>query len=523
MGPSSPSSSPPPWATPQTAQALLASIVESSEDAIVSKTLEGRITSWNRGAERLFGFTAAEAIGQPITIVIPEELRGEERAILQRLRQGERIEHYETVRQRKDGRRIEISLTISPLRDAAGTIFGASKVARDIGAQKEAERALIDADRRKDEFLALLAHELRNPLGPIRHAVNIIRSQPATAAELEWAVNIIDRQTAHMTRLVDDLLDVSRITRGRIELRRERVDVGAVLRNAVEANRAMIEKSGHHLTMDLPLAEPLYVDGDAARLTQVFANLIDNAAKYTDPGGRITVGARRDGPTVTIGVTDSGIGIPAEEMPRVFEMFTQASQPLERSKGGLGVGLALVERLVRLHGGTVTARSEGPGKGSEFIVQLPNAGQRSPVAPERAVVERPALDHRCRILVVDDNHDAADSLAMLLRLSGHDVRTAHDGPEAVAALSAFQPDVALLDLGMPGMTGYELAGAIRRQPNGRDIVLVAVTGWGQEDYRHKSKEAGFDHHLTKPVEFDVLQAVLKQVTSCLPEGRLAAR
>lgn len=443
--------------------------------------------------------------------------------ILARIRSGERIQHFETIRQTKDGHRIDISLTISPVRDNAGHIVGASKVARDIRAQKQAERALGEADRRKDEFLALLAHELRNPLGPIRHAVNIVRAKPVSASELEWAISIIDRQATHMTRLVDDLLDVSRITRGRIDLRMERVDVTTVLHSAIEASRTLMEKGGHHLTVDLA-QEPLFVDADAARLMQVVTNLLDNSARYTDPGGHIALSARREGPDIAIRVTDDGIGIAPDVLPRVFDMFTQAGLPLERSKGGLGVGLALVDRIVKLHGGTVTARSEGPGTGSEFTIRLPAAPKLQLAGREPAGrAERPKDAVKCRVLVVDDNQDSADSLAMLLRLSGHDVRTAHEGQEAVTAAGTFEPDLALLDLGMPTMTGYEVARRIRQQHGGGDIVLIALTGWGQEEYRRRSKEAGFDHHLTKPVEVEVLQQILADTAKCVRERRLAAR
>ncbi|MGH8720894.1 MAG: PAS domain-containing sensor histidine kinase, partial [Burkholderiales bacterium] len=326
---------------------MLAAIVQSSDDAIISKTLDGVITSWNDGAERLFGFTAVEAIGREITIIIPPELRGEEQEILERLRRGERIAHFETVRQTKHGERLDISLTISPVRDASGKIVGASKVARDSRAQKQVARSLREADRRKDEFLALLAHELRNPLGPIRHAVGLARAEPCTPETLDWALGIIDRQASFMARLVDDLLDVSRVTRGRIDLRMARVDLAVVVRNAVDASRTLLEQRGHRLTLDLP-AGPLYVEGDAERLTQVVANLLDNSAKYTDAGGHIALSVRREGPDAALRVTDDGIGIAPDILPRIFDLFTQATLPLERSSGGLGVGLALVDRLVKL-------------------------------------------------------------------------------------------------------------------------------------------------------------------------------
>jgi PAS domain S-box-containing protein len=501
---------------------LLAAIVESSEDAIVSKTLQGIITSWNKGAERLFGYTAEEAIGKSVTMLIPADRQDEERMILARIRQGERVSHYETVRQAKDGRLLDISLTISPIRDDADNIVGASKVARDIHAQKDAERALQDADRRKDEFLALLAHELRNPVGPIRHAVNVLRAKAPSPSELQWATSIIDRQAEHMSRLVDDLLDVSRITRGTIELRRERVDLAAVVKGAVEATGGSIDRAGHRLTATLP-AEPLYVEGDQTRLIQIVGNLLDNASKYTDPGGRISVSAEREGDLALIRVRDNGIGIAPNQLPHIFDMFMQAGYALERSQGGLGVGLALVERLVNLHGGTVTAVSEGEGTGSEFTIRLPIAARSQERASRSAPAPAGETNQHCRVLVVDDNQDSADSLAMLLRLMGHEVRTAHDGLEAVAAAAAFQPNVAILDIGLPKLNGYEVAKRVRALPRGRDVVLVALTGWGQDEHRRQSQEAGFDHHLTKPVEIEVLQRLLAETQSCLPERRLATR
>jgi PAS domain S-box-containing protein len=502
-------------------RALLAAIVESSDDAIASKTLDGIITSWNSGAQRLFGYTPAEAIGRSIKMLIPDDRQGEEEMILSRLRRGERIEHYETIRATKDGRLIDVSVTISPLRDAAGEVIGASKVARDITLQKRVRRELEEADERKNEFLALLAHELRNPLGPIRHAVKILRARTPSPDELQWATSIIDRQTEHMTRLVADLLDVSRITRGTIELRRERVDVATVLKAAVEASNALIERSRHQLKVSYPAA-PLFVDGDATRLNQIVTNLLDNAAKYTDPGGHIWLSADREGETAVINVKDTGIGIPSELLPRIFDMFTQAGVSLDRAQGGLGVGLALVERLVRLHGGTVSAHSSGVGKGSQFTIRLPLSQAQKTPAPERRE-EGVRTAERCRILVVDDNVDSVDSLAMLLGMMGHEVETASDGESAVAVAERFRPDVAILDIGLPKVNGYDLARQIRARPWATDIVLVALTGWGQETHRRRSAESGFNHHLTKPVEFDVLQQILSAADACLPKRNVAAR
>jgi len=484
--------------------------------AIVSKTLDGIVTSWNKGAERLFGWAAEEIIGRPITTIIPSDRQDEEGMILGRLRRGERTVHLETVRVTKDRRPVDVSVTIAPIRDAAGEIVGASKVAREISLQKRVQRDLEEAGARRNEFLALLAHQLRNPLGPIRHAVTILRARTPSPEELRWATGIIDRQTEHMTRLVDDLLDVARITRGTIELRRERVDVAGLMKGAVEATSAIMKRFYHHLTVSLP-TQPLFVEGDVTRLTQVVTNLLDNAAKHTDSGGRIWLSAERDGDSALIRVKDTGIGIPSEALPRIFELFSEGEASIERSEGGLGLGLSLVERLVKLHGGTVTAHSDGAGRGSEFIVRLPLAHEQRPageVRPEGA----PESRSHCRVLVVDDNEDSVESLAMLLRMLGHEVETAKDAEGGLAALDTFRPNVAILDIGLPKVTGYDLAKQIRERPWGKGVVLVALTGWGQKQHRKRSTEAGFDHHLTKPVEFDVLQQILAAAEACLPKA-----
>jgi CheY-like chemotaxis protein len=316
-----------------------------------------------------------------------------------------------------------------------------------------------------------------------------------------------------MTRLVDDLLDVARITRGTIELRRERVDVANILKAAVEATSARIERSRHQLRVSPP-AHPLFVEGDSTRLTQIVANLLDNAAKYTDPGGRLWLSAEQEGDDAVIRVKDSGIGIPPEMLPRIFDMFTQSALALERSQGGLGVGLSLVERLVKLHGGTVTAYSGGEGQGSQFTIRLPALPAPRPRLAESEPSSASATTHRCRVLVVDDNEDSVDSLAMLLRMLGHEVATANDGESGSGVAEQFRPDVAILDIGLPKVNGYDLAKQIREKPWARDIVLVALTGWGQEQHRRRSAESGFHHHLTKPVELDVLQQILATAEHC---------
>jgi PAS domain S-box-containing protein len=504
------------------ARAHLAAIVESSDDAIVSKTLQGIIRSWNRAAERLFGYSAEEAVGQPITLIIPPERVEEESEILRKLRRGERVDHFETVRVAKDGRRLDVALTISPIRDANGVIVGASKVARDISDRKayeeaqqrtigqleRAEKALREADRRKDEFLALLAHELRNPLAPIRYAVAMARKEGRSDTERLQAQAIIGRQVEHMGRLLDDLLDVSRITRGTLTLRRSSVDLASVVTAAQESARPLVESRGHTLSVKLP-REPLRLMADPVRLAQVLANLLINAAKYTDRGGRIELQATREGGELAVAVRDNGIGISAEMMPRIFTLFAQASPAIERSEGGLGIGLSLVRGLVELHGGTVSAHSRGAGHGSEFVVRLPigNVEDTGDAAETR---RRPrARSKPLRLLVADDNRDSAESCAALLQAWGHEVSVAHTGREAFEMACRLKPDALLLDIGMPELNGYQLAEQIRGTRWGRDAMLIAITGWGQEQDRQRALAAGFDQHLTKPVDPDGLDTLLQ--------------
>ena len=510
----------------ESARAHLAAIVQSSDDAVVSKNLDGVIRSWNRAAERLFGYTAEEAVGQPITLIVPPERVPEEQEILTKLRRGERIDHFETVRRAKSGRRIHVALTISPIRNARGVIVGASKIARDIsqrkayeqaqrramGELKRAEEALREADRRKDEFLAVLAHELRNPLAPIRYAVAMARKEGRSEAERAQAQAIIERQVAHMSRLLDDLLDVSRITRGTLMLRRSPVDLAAIVASAQEAGRPLMEARGHSLKVKLP-EKPTQLVADPVRLAQVLANLLINAAKYTDTGGRIELDARRDGGQLVIAVRDNGIGISKAMMPRVFTLFAQDSPALERSEGGLGIGLSLVRGLVELHGGTVTAHSEGVGQGSEFTVRLPLGDPGSGADVEEARAPLSAAARPLRLLVADDNRDSAATCAAFLEASGHNVSIAHTGREAFDLACRVQPDALLLDIGMPELNGYQLAERIRRTPWGRRALLIAITGWGQEQDRQRALAAGFDRHLTKPIDPNGLEALLQRAAA----------
>ncbi|HET6164101.1 MAG TPA: PAS domain S-box protein [Planctomycetota bacterium] len=788
-------------------ESRLATIVQCSDDAIISKSLDGTVRSWNTGAERIFGYTAEEMIGRSILLLIPADRTREEAEIVARMARGERIDHYETVRIAKGGRRLHVSISVSPIRDAAGRVVGASKIARDVTAQREAEQArrqseeqfrqladalpqivwsarpdgvleycndrwfefvgakrgdpgaqswrpilhpddllrsmevwdgcirsgnlfqieyrfrdrrtggyrwflarafpmrdddgrivrwigtctdiddtkateertrfladasgelavltdyrttlqkvaglsvpyfadwcavdvqeadgsirrvavahrdparvalahelfrrhppqpgdahgvarvlrsgesewvpfipdalqaapvqdeeqarmarelglksyictplrsrrgtlgaltfataesgrvfdandvaaaedlasraaiaidnahllatLKESDRRKDEFLAMLAHELRNPLAPIRNSVQIFRAHGMPVPDLQWATEVIDRQVRQMTRLVDDLLDVSRITRGRIELRRQPVDLAEVVASAVEASRPLIDKRRHELTVTIP-AQPIRLDADPTRLAQVLSNLLNNAAKYMDPCGRIGLAASQEGGDVVISVRDTGIGIKKEVLPRIFDMFMQGDPGSEQSEGGLGIGLTLVRRLVELHGGSVEARSDGLGKGSEFRVRIPAAGAAEGATARRPEVQAASAAPR-RILVVDDNHDAADTLRLLLKKTGNEVNTAHDGIEAVDVAESFRPEIVLLDLGLPKLSGYEAARRIRAQAGGDEMVLVALTGWGHEEDRRRSLEAGFDVHMTKPVEFTALRRLV---------------
>jgi signal transduction histidine kinase/DNA-binding response OmpR family regulator len=368
-------------------------------------------------------------------------------------------------------------------------------------------RDVQDSDRRKNEFLAMLAHELRNPLAPIRSAVQIMRLIGPDVPDLHWARDVIERQVQHMVRLVDDLLDLSRITRGKITLQMETVDVATVVDRAVETCRPLMDARKHELTVSLA-AEPLWVQGDAARLAQVLGNLLNNAAKYTEEGGHVWLTVAREGQEVTVRVRDTGVGIPAEMLAYIFDLFTQIDRSLDRSQGGLGIGLTLVRRLVELHKGSVQAFSGGPNQGSEFIVRLPLISKHQALGPSANGAHKSA-DRcvPCRILVVDDNVDGANSLAKLLGMSGHDVQVAYDGPTAINAATTHLPDLILLDIGLPGMDGYEVAKQLRQQSGMQNVPLVAVSGYAREEDRARSRQAGFNHHLVKPLDPHTLPAL----------------
>ncbi|HEU4870028.1 MAG TPA: PAS domain S-box protein, partial [Pyrinomonadaceae bacterium] len=493
---------------------LFAAIVESSNDAIISKSLEGIIQSWNAAAERLFGFTAEEAVGQHISIVIPPDRLAEEDQIITSLKAGIRIEHFETERVRKDGQRLIVSLTISPIKDDSGNVVGASKIVRDVTERNrladDLQRLAADllaADRRKNEFLATLAHELRNPLAPMSNMLEVVKRSGDDGKVLKQAHETFERQLNQMVRLVDDLLDWNRITYDRLELRRSEVELSSVLQQAIEVARPLIDAADQDLIVELP-TEPVYLNADRARLAQVFGNLLNNSCKYTASNGTITLSAKRVDDEVLVSVKDNGAGIPPDKIDSIFDMFMQVDRSSERSQGGLGIGLTLVRRLVVMHGGSIEARSEGEGRGSEFIVRLP--------VIHKPAVSEPALDTTSessterRVLIVDDNRDSADSLAMLLEITGNKTFQAHDGVEALDAIERHRPEVVLLDIGLPKLDGHEVCRRVREQPWGKNIVIIALTGWGQEDDRRKSEEAGFNGHLVKPVDYENLVSLLAE-------------
>lgn len=618
----------------------LAAIVEHSDDAVMGMDLEGNITDWNRGAERMYGYAAGEILGQHVSILLPQERENEEPAIIARIRRGEHVQHYETARMHKDGTLIDVSLSISPIRDDQHTITGISKIARDVTTQramareierateqlklvadhmpvavtrcsmdlryiwvskgyldwvgleqhevdgrpirevlgekaygtiepylqrvmagerveyearleprsrplcwinatyvpvrdpdtgqdgwiavitditrrKELEAALQEADRHKDHFLATLAHELRGPLAPLKNGLSLLEMAEGDQEMIDTTRGMMERQMDHLVRLVDDLMDLNRISRGKIQLKREKVTLAEVVATATEANRPAMEQAGH--TLDLQLeADGIVVDGDPARLTQVFVNLLHNATKYTPSGGRIVLRLERDTRTneAVISVTDNGIGIEPEALSKVFEMFAQTDKAQKiQAGGGLGIGLNIVQRLVQMHGGSVAAHSEGDGKGSRFTVRLPiDSAPDGADAPTPTATQTNAPSARKRkILVVDDNEDASLTMSMILTKLGHEVLTAGDGMQALIVGEAFGPDIIFMDIGMPQMDGYEACRRMRTTAWAKGATIIALSGWGQEEDRRLSEEAGFDRHVVKPIDGSTLRNILKEL------------
>jgi PAS domain S-box-containing protein len=508
----------------------------TAEYAIFMLDPGGHVLTWNFGAERLKGYEAKEIIGHHFSRFYPQEAidRGWPTYELEQALEVGRFED-EGWRIRKDGAQFWANVVITSLRDQNGRHLGFSKITRDMTERKRAEEsarrlaeeraarlvaeentrlyeALRETERRKDEFLATLAHELRNPLAPIRNALQILKVPHLDAASAERSRDMIERQVQQLVRLVDDLLDVSRVMQGKLTLRKEPVELASIVSRAVETAQPLIQAQGQDLAVSLP-NESLKVEVDTVRLSQVVGNLLTNAAKYTNRNGRISLSAWREADEAVLLVKDTGIGIAPDMLPHVFELFVQADQSSTKSLGGLGIGLTLVKNLVELHGGTVTAHSAGLGTGCEFAVRLPVALQETKESAKTPPVSAPSLAPGLRVLVVDDNRDAALSLAMLLRLLGHDVQTAHDGHEALQLLKGSVPDLVFLDIGMPEMDGYEVARRIRGTPGLSNVVLAALTGWGQQEDRRRSAEAGFDHHLIKPVEADILGNLLSRLAA----------
>lgn len=513
-------------------------LVDGTKDyAIFLLDPDGDIMTWNAGARRFTQYEAHEIIGQHFSRFYPQEAlqRNWPQFELETARKNGQFEE-EGWRIRKDGSRFWASVVITALYGPKGEIRGFSKVTRDMTERKEAEaalrlaqedlerriiertRQLADAnkkleaeDQRKDEFLAILAHELRNPLAAIRNSVQLLDMPTLGQNDLQELKGILDRQVQVLVRLVDDLLDVSRVMRGKTELHPQSIDLADIVHRAVETVKPLIDSRHHQLTVDLG-SEPLNLEADPVRLAQVVVNLLTNAAKYTDSNGRLAITAIKEGQTIVLRISDNGIGIAPEVLPKIFDLFVQADHRTSKAEGGLGIGLTLVKDLVRMHNGTVTASSEGLGRGTTMEVRLPvQAGLKPPAtsaSPASASDEKP-VSHK--LLVVDDNRDGAITLATLLRLEGHDVRVAYSGEEALRIIGEYRPSMVFLDLGMPVIDGYELARRIRQRPELADVVLTALTGWGQEQDRLRTTEAGFDYHFTKPMELSVLRELIQDL------------
>jgi PAS domain S-box-containing protein len=480
-------------------------LVEGVKDyAIFGLTPEGMVASWNAGAQAMKGYEASEIIGRHFSAFYPPDAvaRRWPDHELKMARATGRFED-EGFRVRKDGSRFWANVVITALYDHKGQLRGFGKVTRDLTVRKQVEE-LQRGERRMNEFLAMLGHELRNPLSPLQSALDILDMKPTDAAAIDWARKVFGRQVRHLSRLVDDLLDVSRITSGKVSLRSENVDLARLVDETVDAMRPQIQTRRHLLDVDVPDAA-IIVRGDSTRLAQIVTNLVSNAAKYTPDSGHIRVSLEREHDFATLTVADDGMGIPPQLLPQIFDLFVQGDRALDRKEGGLGIGLTLVKHLAELHGGTVAAASMGLREGSQFVVRLPLRGEQ-PAQQTGAGTPSIAAEH-FRVLVVEDNPDVARSLGMLIEILGHRVELADDGETALATALTFLPQLVVLDIGLPGMNGYDLARAMRAQPLLRNAMLVACTGYGQEDDRRRVQEAGFDLHLVKPVHVSDLEKI----------------
>jgi PAS domain S-box-containing protein len=495
-------------------RAWLEVTLSSIGDAVITTDMRGNVTFLNPIGESMTGWTLADASGVPLArifnIVNEETRQPVANPVIRVLQEGSIVGlANHSVLIAKDGTEVAIEDSAAPIRDASGAVSGAVMVFRDVSARRRAEIALRDADRRKDEFIAVLAHELRNPLAPIRQAALISKAPAATEAQKRWSHDVIERQVQYMSLLLDDLLDISRVTRGTLVLRMQPTELISVVNQAIETARPVIDAKRHVLSIDLP-HQPVQITADPLRIAQVLSNLLTNAAKYTDPEGHIRLSAACESDQLVIRVIDSGVGINPDNLPRIFEMFSQLHPTMDRSEGGLGIGLALARGLVELHGGKIEARSAGLSHGSEFVVHLPLRMLPDSRLLKPDIAAKAARTTRRRVLVADDNRDSAETLAMLLRVEGHEVMIAHDGSAALAAFGGFAPDIVLLDIGMPGPNGYEVARQIRQSRSGAETTLIAITGWGQESDKERAFAAGFDHHLTKPVDTGQLSELLER-------------
>jgi PAS domain S-box-containing protein len=504
---------------------LLAAIIDSSDDAIVSKDLRSTVTSWNRGAERIFGWTAAEMIGQSITRIIPPDRQAEEPAIIERLARGERIDHFETVRVRKDGTKVDVSLTISPVRRPDGVIVGASKIARDITQQKQALRKLSEAnqqlaraDRMKVEFISTLSHELRTPLTSIVGWLQILRDNP-TPEELAQGFEVIERNIRVQSQLINDLLDMSRIETGKLTLDLQKTDLPSVLEAAMESVRPSAEAKRVRLTSAFGNINGV-VMADRNRIQQIAWNLLTNAVKFTPTGGRIHVMVERVNSHVEISVADTGVGIAPEYLDKVFDRFTQVDSTITRTYSGLGLGLSIAKHLTELHGGRISAKSAGVGDGATFCIQLPllsahdgeDRGSRQRAAEIDAALQEEDL-REIHVVVVDDDGDSADIVARILRRRGANVRIARDMDGALNLIQEEVPHVLLSDIGMPQHDGYELITRVRALPQGRKLPAVALTALARSEDRTRSLRSGFQMHIAKPVEPAELVAVVRNLAN----------
>jgi len=486
--------------------AHLAAIVESSDDAIVSKDLNGIIKTWNKGAERLFGYTEAEARGKSIKIIVPSPLLAEEDEILNKIRSGERIHHFETTRCDKWGKEIDISLTISPLKNRRGQIIGASKIARDISERKRLEKTLREMNERKDEFLAVLSHELRNPLSAIHSGFELLHRTNYDAATLRKTLEMIERQTQHIHRLAEDIMDITRINQGKIRLQKEPMTVQSAICLALESCGEALKAKHHQLVLNLP-EESILILGDITRIAQIVINIFSNAIKYTPDDGKITISAGKTATEAFIKVQDTGIGIPPEMLDKAFEMFQRVDDNAALSVDGLGVGLGIAKKLVEMHEGKITPTNISQS-GCEFVISFPliAAPSFAEKTEENSTPNTPVSAKR--ILIIDDNHDAAGVFEKLLSMEGYDVRTAPDGETGIELALQFQPDICLCDISLPKMNGYQVAGHFKE--NAPAMLLIALSGWGQPEDISRSRAAGFTHHIVKSTCIDEILTVVNE-------------